>query len=440
MLLQANDGARVIIDAGIGPRVLTERLRLLGADLFPRRVDAIVLTHHHGDHFSHAEPLARALRAPLFFHAGISAQRVRKKWEVREYDTKTPFVAGGFEVRAMPIPHDAPQVALSFTSSDDVRFAVATDLGHVPASLASFLGGCDAALLEANYCPLMLEDGPYPPRLKQRIRGGFGHLANEQTAEIAARLVGTRIGALYLGHLSRANNSPARALEVVRARCAGWRCTSWRTGCRGSSTWCAAAGRTRAVSSCRSPSHEARAPPALRTRAGGLLAGGDRPGGRHVPPAGAGDCAGAGGAAGGGAGDPGGRRGLLPPSRCGAPREPRPDALLGAPVEHALLAPLLSAGPFRGAAGGSVVRPLRCRRSASPRRTSWPGRGRTLSSMGSSSGSTTRCRSCASPRSPCRRSWGARRGRSSCSWRCWWPWWPRWRCRFAGQGSVPGKG
>ena len=221
MLLEANDGARVIVDAGLGPRVLTTRLRDLGADLFPRRVDAIVVTHHHGDHFAHIEPLARALRAPLFFHAGISAHRVRSRWESRTYDTRAPFVAGGFEVRAMAVPHDAPQVALSFTSSDGVRFGVATDLGHVPAPLAPFLGACDAALLEANYCPTMLADGPYPPHLKQRIRGGFGHLANEQTADLAARLVGTRLGALYLGHLSRANNTPARALEVVAARCAG---------------------------------------------------------------------------------------------------------------------------------------------------------------------------------------------------------------------------
>ena len=221
MLVEGNDGARVIVDAGLGPRVLTERLRLLGADLFPRRVDAIVLTHHHGDHFAHAEPLARALRAPLFLHAGISAQRVRSKWEVRSYDASAPFRAGGFEVRAMPLPHDAPQVALSFTSGDGVRFGVATDLGHVPAALAPFLGACDAALLEANYCPVMLEGGPYPPRLKQRIRGGFGHLANEQTADLAARLVGTRLAALYLGHLSRKNNTPTRALEVIGPRCRG---------------------------------------------------------------------------------------------------------------------------------------------------------------------------------------------------------------------------
>jgi phosphoribosyl 1,2-cyclic phosphodiesterase len=221
MLVTASDGARVLVDAGLGPKVLTEKLRELGVDLFPRRVDAIVVTHHHGDHVAHIEPLARALKAPLFLHPGISAKRARSRWEVRSYEAGKAVCAGGMELRAMFVPHDAPQVALSLTASDGVTFGVATDLGHVPPALAGFLGACDAALVESNYCPRMLAEGPYPPRLKQRIGGGFGHLANEQTADLAARLVGTRLAALFLGHLSRTNNTPERALAVVRPRCGG---------------------------------------------------------------------------------------------------------------------------------------------------------------------------------------------------------------------------
>jgi phosphoribosyl 1,2-cyclic phosphodiesterase len=221
LLLVASDGARVLVDAGLGPRVLGTRLRELGVDLFPRGVDGIVVTHHHGDHIAQLEPLARALKAPIFLHRGIAATSARKRWEVREYDSVTPATVAGFELRAMVVPHDAPQVALALTASDGARFGVATDLGHVPAPLASFLGACDAALLEANYCPRMLADGPYPPRLKQRIGGGFGHLANEQTAELAARMVGMRLGDLYLGHLSRTNNTPERALAAVAPRARG---------------------------------------------------------------------------------------------------------------------------------------------------------------------------------------------------------------------------
>jgi phosphoribosyl 1,2-cyclic phosphodiesterase len=113
-------------------------------------------------------------------------------------------------------------VALAITSQEGARFGVATDLGYVPPALAPFLGACDAALVEANYCPAMLSVGPYPEHLRRRIRGGLGHLANEQVADLAAELGSSRLARLYLGHISRSNNSPERALAVVTPHCKGF--------------------------------------------------------------------------------------------------------------------------------------------------------------------------------------------------------------------------
>ncbi len=97
-------------------------------------------------------------------------------------------------------------------------FAILTDIGQVPRELAHFLGTCDAALVEANYCPELLWRGPYPQHIKRRVSGGYGHLANHETAELAFRLIGSRLTRLYLGHISRTNNLPERALSVVRER------------------------------------------------------------------------------------------------------------------------------------------------------------------------------------------------------------------------------
>src|SRR5580658_4902142 len=83
------EGARLMIDAGVGLRAAVTRMRALGADLFPRGVAGIVVTHHHGDHIGYAEPLARALRAPLFMHRGIGAERVRRRINVCEYTPGT---------------------------------------------------------------------------------------------------------------------------------------------------------------------------------------------------------------------------------------------------------------------------------------------------------------------------------------------------------------
>jgi phosphoribosyl 1,2-cyclic phosphodiesterase len=163
------------------------------------------------------EPLARALRAPIYFHRGIEARRIRHRYEVRDYEPPAPFRVGALELRAVVATHDAPQIVLRVASSDR-SFGIATDLGSITRGVVDLLGSCDAALVEANHCSEMLWSGPYPQRLKQRIGSPLGHLANEQTAHLAARLCGTRLGRLFLGHLSLMNNTPERALSAVRAK------------------------------------------------------------------------------------------------------------------------------------------------------------------------------------------------------------------------------
>lgn len=219
-LLVQSGGTRILVDAGFGPRSSANRLRAMGLELLPRGVDALVVTHQHGDHFAHVEPLARALKCPLYFHAGIEAKRVRHRFEVRELALGKKHTIGDVTFDAIEVPHDAPQVALRFHGNNGA-FGLATDLGWAPAALVRFLSDCDGALVEANHCEQMLASGPYPYRLKRRVGSEVGHLNNEQTAALAGRLVGSRLRRLFLGHISRSNNHPRLALETVRRACKG---------------------------------------------------------------------------------------------------------------------------------------------------------------------------------------------------------------------------
>lgn len=269
-LLVESCGARIMIDAGIGPKVAVSRLAELGVDLRPGELHAIIATHHHGDHFGHASALASAFAAPLYVHAGIGApvgrhrarrpevephdadapsvppasgvpsspgpgaieiergapsSRSRRRAEapppapieVRRYDIGRAFRIGEVAITTVHVPHDAAQVAVRI--DDGARaLGVATDVGRVTPGLVALLADCDAALVEANHCTEMLAFSEYPDVVKRRVGGGWGHLSNQQTAELAARLVGSRVARLWLGHLSRSNNTPARALETVAAR------------------------------------------------------------------------------------------------------------------------------------------------------------------------------------------------------------------------------
>jgi phosphoribosyl 1,2-cyclic phosphodiesterase len=210
------EGERILVDAGIGPTRAVERMRSLGADLVTSRAPlGVFVTHDHGDHAAHALPIARALRAPLYAHDAAMLDRARRRLDVRSYAPGgPPVVLGPFVVESLPVPHDAPHVALRIAAGG-CRVAVATDVGHPTRDLKRFLAATDLVLLEANYCAAMLETGPYPPRLRARVAGPLGHLANDQAAEIARELEDSRVGRLVLIHLSRANNTPERALEVV---------------------------------------------------------------------------------------------------------------------------------------------------------------------------------------------------------------------------------
>ncbi len=221
-LLVESNGTRVLVDAGIGPRKTEARLAQLGVDATDVRIDAIVATHQHGDHFGQIERLARAFGATVWLHRGIDAPSVTRRFDVRLFEPGRAFRIGSLVLEAEHVPHDAPQVAVRVAEENGgAALGVATDVGRVTSGLVGLLAGCDAALVEANHCTEMLAFGPYPDRLKRRVSGGLGHLSNAQTAELAARLSGTRMTRMWLGHLSKANNTPERALEVVASAARG---------------------------------------------------------------------------------------------------------------------------------------------------------------------------------------------------------------------------
>lgn len=207
-------GTRILVDAGVGPHKLEARLSRLGEALHPRGVDAIVPTHHHGDHFAQLERLAVVLRAPIFVHRGIDLRRLTRRLDLRTYSMGRPFRIGDLEITTERVPHDAPQVAVRVATREHA-LGVAVDVGHVTRDVVSLLASCDAAIVEANHCSELLQLGEYPQHLKRRIASGYGHLSNRAAADLASRLVGSRVTRLWLGHLSRENNTPDRALDVV---------------------------------------------------------------------------------------------------------------------------------------------------------------------------------------------------------------------------------
>lgn len=196
----------MLLDAGFSCRDLEARLAAVGID--PRRVRAMILTHEHGDHARGAERFAARFGCEIVATAstlrclGLCTPQFR--WAAFE-SGRSSHVAG-WRVSSARVPHDAADpVALRLeTSEGSVGYAM--DLGQAPAAVASLLEGCEILIVETNHDVEMLERGPYPEELKDRLRGPRGHLSNEEAAALIAGAVNGRTRSLILAHLSRTNN------------------------------------------------------------------------------------------------------------------------------------------------------------------------------------------------------------------------------------------
>jgi phosphoribosyl 1,2-cyclic phosphodiesterase len=214
-LIEAGE-TRLLIDGGLGPRILAGRLRAL--DVEPDSLSAILLTHEHVDHIKGVAAFARRWGVLV---AGSRGTRraggfAELALELPGFDLVRPAEArdfGAVSVTPVAIPHDAAGPLAFVLRVGEATLGHATDVGHLTDDLALALEDCDALAIESNHDFGMLRTGPYPWALKERIAGPHGHLSNTETARFLAARLGSRCRTVVLAHLSRTNNHP----EVARA-------------------------------------------------------------------------------------------------------------------------------------------------------------------------------------------------------------------------------
>lgn len=208
-------GTRVLLDAGIGPRILAGRLRAAGVE--PETLAAVVLSHEHIDHIKGAAAFAGRFGLRLMGSRGTrdAGGFTSREREVPGFDLLHPgelHTIDALSLTALAIPHDAAGPLAFVFAAGRFKIGHATDLGHLPEGVADALADVDALVLESNHDVGMLKAGPYPWPLKERINGPQGHLSNADAARFLAGRLERRCRTVVLAHLSEANNHP----EVAR--------------------------------------------------------------------------------------------------------------------------------------------------------------------------------------------------------------------------------
>jgi len=206
----------VMLDCGFGLRETSMRLQRRG--VAADAVSAIVITHEHADHARGAARFAARHGCGVWLTHGCLAmlQATGEAPErVQVLDSHTPFAIGDLEIRPFPVPHDAREPVQYCVTDGHARLGVLTDAGHVTEHMVQCLSGCHALALECNHDLDMLRQGSYPPGLKTRILGPYGHLDNQAAAALLARVDRGRLQHVVAAHLSEENNTPDLARSAL---------------------------------------------------------------------------------------------------------------------------------------------------------------------------------------------------------------------------------
>lgn len=222
-------GHGILIDCGICKRDFFARCKEAGFD--PALLDAVFITHDHGDHTKGLGVVLRGLAklgvhppvyaAPPIANASKAIQEATAFCGTLPFKAEDSITAAGASVIPFVTSHDA---AASFgfrieAGPDTLGFM--TDTGIVTTQAHDALQSCRILAIEANHDPRMLKEGPYPWSIKQRIASEFGHLSNEQSAEELVRLLHASLEHVVAMHISENNNNydlPRNALREALER------------------------------------------------------------------------------------------------------------------------------------------------------------------------------------------------------------------------------
>ena len=208
-----NHTEAVLVDAGISCREIEKRMIRLGLKI--ENVKAVFVSHEHSDHISGLPTLIKKYQLPVF----ITENTMRNGGLhfdghlVNNFEPHLPVIIGGLSVTPFPKFHDASDPYSFVVSHNEIHIGVFTDIGIACEQVIKYFQKCHAVFLEANYDEVMLDKGGYPIYLKNRIRGGMGHLSNKQALDLFVKYHPKHMSYLLLSHLSKNNNSP----ELVQA-------------------------------------------------------------------------------------------------------------------------------------------------------------------------------------------------------------------------------
>jgi phosphoribosyl 1,2-cyclic phosphodiesterase len=213
-----NQREAILIDAGISCRETGIRMNRLGLRI--EKVKAIFISHEHSDHIKGVRSLVKKYKVPVYItNNTLREGRLKIKDPfIKQFLPYQPIIIGNLCVSAFPKFHDACDPHSFMVTCNHVNVGIFTDIGSPCKHVINHFKKCHAAFLEANYDEEMLDKGSYSYFLKNRIRGGNGHLSNKQALKLFVEHKPPFMSHLLLSHLSQNNNCPTIVKNLFSPR------------------------------------------------------------------------------------------------------------------------------------------------------------------------------------------------------------------------------
>lgn len=208
-----NETTAVLIDAGISCREIEIRMKKCGLNI--QLVKAIFISHEHSDHIKGVSVFANRYKVPVY----ITPSTAKNGPKLIKHISKPFYAHQPIQIESLSVipfnkEHDAADPHSFVVSDNGINIAVITDIGVVCNQVSHYFQQCHAAFLESNYDETLLETGRYSQILKDRIRGGKGHISNKQAVKLLDEYSAPHLSLVLLSHLSAENNSPELALQA----------------------------------------------------------------------------------------------------------------------------------------------------------------------------------------------------------------------------------
>jgi phosphoribosyl 1,2-cyclic phosphodiesterase len=216
----ATEDTAILVDAGMSARAIGFALENVSASY--EHIKAVVITHEHIDHIRAISVISRRYDIPIYANEDTWNTILNMK-SFNDIPLKNrvlfdgDFYVGSLAISPFKISHDAADPVGFSVFSDNRKAVVATDTGYFTKDALSAAMGADACVIESNHDVHMLENGPYPVRLKNRILSRKGHLSNHDSAQVMEQIIQSGCRHFSLAHLSQDNNTPEAAFDSASA-------------------------------------------------------------------------------------------------------------------------------------------------------------------------------------------------------------------------------